>query len=638
MRPGVCLLALVVFARPSLADEPPTEKKDAPELSSVITGSRSERRLSEEPVATAVIDRRELRQSGATDLPKLLENQPGVQVERNYTGSGVRLEGFDPEHVLVLVDGERLSGTLVGTLDISQLRIDDIEQVEIVKGAGSALYGSDAMGGVVNLVSRGCGGNEYEARAVMSSLLQADVTASASHSFDDKGCLRLSGDFRRTPPLTLGVTPPATGVDGTLGGHLSGRGVWEVTPALRLTLLTRFGANDSAGVDNGVGGALFDRRTRVNTLDVTLRTELSLGAAGSLRLSLRQSYDEEQLLQDQRGSNELDRYQVVAAQLWQASLQYDKTFIERHRFVAGLEGSREGLTSQILNGGRSSRFRGAVYLQDAWRVTDAAPLRLVPSVRVDADSQFGVYPSPRFALRWDPFSFLTLHGSAGAGFRAPGFQQLSILFSNPSVGYRVNGNPALKPESSTNEQLGIEWRPREEFAVTLDLYNNDVNNLIAAQSLPRTGAGPTIYSYVNITRAVTRGGEVGVGLRPAKGLRIDLSYDYLYAQDLTEARPLEGRAPHQVSVRLGYRHQPLELEGSVRAGWMSARPFYDTDTGGADVLRLSPAYVTLDIRVSKTFLMGLGVVAGVDNALNAGNANDLPLPPRNFYGGLQARF
>jgi outer membrane receptor protein involved in Fe transport len=112
----------------------------------VVTGTRSERRLAEAPVATEVISRREIEASGARTVGDLLEKHPGLEVLRTFGGQQLRIQGLDPEYVLVLIDGQRAIGRIGGGIDLARFPVGAVERIEIVKGASSALYGSDRDG------------------------------------------------------------------------------------------------------------------------------------------------------------------------------------------------------------------------------------------------------------------------------------------------------------------------------------------------------------------------------------------------------------------------------------------------------------------------------------------------------------
>ncbi|MBI2505816.1 MAG: TonB-dependent receptor plug domain-containing protein [Candidatus Latescibacteria bacterium] len=120
----------------------------------VVTGTRTQRRLEDTPIQTTLISRQAIQQQGAARLSAILAEQCGLALARDYSGTGVQLQGFDADYTLILVDGEPIIGRTAGTLELDRFAAGSIEQVEIVKGPLSSLYGSEALAGVVNLITR----------------------------------------------------------------------------------------------------------------------------------------------------------------------------------------------------------------------------------------------------------------------------------------------------------------------------------------------------------------------------------------------------------------------------------------------------------------------------------------------------
>src|SRR5690606_32377237 len=120
-------------------------------------------------------------------------------------------------------------------------------------------------------------------------------------------------------------------------------------------------------------------------------------------------------------------------QLAQIGAQYDTLLGAEHLVSVGTEGWYESLRSERLAGGRGQRTRAALYVQDEWTLSAAPLLSVLPGARLDADSQFGAYATPRLAVRFDPAAQLTLRASYGWGYKAPDFRELYLLFENPSV-------------------------------------------------------------------------------------------------------------------------------------------------------------------------------------------------------------
>ena len=139
-------MIFIFIAGSAFAAEPDDEEDDDSVEEIVATGFRAPRDRASDPLATKVVDREDIGASGAEDAADLLEQVPGVDVQQSLLGTEIRLQGFDPDQILILVDAQRMNGRVGGALDLSRIPVESIERIEIVEGTASALYGADAMG------------------------------------------------------------------------------------------------------------------------------------------------------------------------------------------------------------------------------------------------------------------------------------------------------------------------------------------------------------------------------------------------------------------------------------------------------------------------------------------------------------
>ncbi|MBN8228561.1 TonB-dependent receptor [Corallococcus macrosporus] len=607
-------------------------------LQTVVTGSRTQERLRETPVATEVITRSEIVASGARDASELLSTRPGLVVQQGFAGAGLSMQGLAPEYVLVLVDGERVTGKVDGNIDVSRLSLEDIEQVEIVKGPASVLYGSDAMAGVVNFITRRAQRTlGADLRAAYGTLHRLDLDATGETRGDAWG-LRMSAGLQRRSAYDLDVSDIGT-TGSTLNGYdLSARGDWRGTGAMSLEGAASYSHRVQRGVDLGGAGAVFDRASRDHSFSSRLSPSWRLGDTATLRADASYAHFDRRYLRDQRNASALDTVEDTRDQQARVGAQVDARPGAGHALVAGTEYLGEWLRSDRLDGGGGRRGRGSVYAQDSWTLAEGPGLVLVPGGRLDVDSQFGLAATPRVALKVDPVSWLTVRGSYGWGYRAPSFQDLLIDFENPSVGYTVRGNPDLKPERSRSFSVNVEARPTGDTVLWAGAFQHALRDMIAA-SLQSEGDFLR-YSYINIARARVRGGELGLRQSLPGRVHVELGYALTDGTDQELDRALEGQARHRLTAQATWRHRAWGLEANVRGALTGERPFYpDTNGDGvADSYRASPT-VSLDARVA--WLMpagGLQLFVVGSNLTGAGNPKDLPIPPRTLQAGVSTRF
>jgi outer membrane receptor for ferrienterochelin and colicins len=624
---SLCSLTLAAsFAGVAWAQGVPSDE-------AVVTGTRTERRHADSPVATEVITRADIEASGAENLATVLEEQAGVDVTRaNASGANVRLQGLDPQYVLILVNGERVGGRVNGAVDLTRFPLEDIQRIEIVRGPSSALYGADAIGGVINLVTRRASRPwEAELHARQGAYDTVDATARAA-TLRGPVSLDLAGGYHRRDAFDLDPRDAATSGGAFDAGNASVRLDWR--PSSRATLGARaeWFLRGQRAVDTGPGGAVFDRRNLTETLSAALTASVQADDATRVRASLWYTLYRDQYLSDQRGSDELDQYQQTRNHIANASVQVDRAFGERHLATVGAEGYFERLDADRLRNGAGQRYRAAVFVQDQWAVLDRPALVVVPGVRVDVDSQFGVAPTPKVQVRLDPRPGLALRFSFGVGFRAPTFQELLLTFENPTANYLVTGNPDLRPETSRSFNAGAEWRAARALWLSLNLYRNDIDGLISTVADVGPPGAPTRYRYRNIASAWTMGAELSARLRPADGVVVDVGYTLTATRDEALDRPLEGRALHRGNVGLQLRHAATGFEASGRVAVVGPRPFYDTPG-----VPEAPPYASLDLRAAWSRWRSLTVFLGCDNVLDAGDPQVLRLPPRTLYAGVTLR-
>lgn len=637
----VCTLAMTVQTTPAGADEPasaPAEgddvatdandvATDANEEVIVVTGTRSERPLAGTPVITEVIDRKRLEESGVRTVSEALALRPGLWIDRGVAGTtGVTIQGLGPQYSLILVDGARQIGRTDGTLDLDRFGIADIEQIEIVRGPTSALYGADALGGVVNIITRKPGrGVTVDATARMDDRKAGELRGRVSGGLGVVAAA-LEAAYTDDPAIRRDPSTVATTIDAHEDRHVAARVSATHGEAWRFDGTADYLYRDLNGVDTQATGAIFDRRNLVETASARLAAQYAT-AATAIQLSADASLYRDQYALDQRRSDELDRYEVTDESLVEGAAQIARQLGD-HRASLGGELLREGLDADRL-ARAGDRTRGAVFAQDEWRLGEVIVL---PGARLDVDSQFGSHVTPRIAARWQVTGEVVARASAGLGYRAPSFKEMLLHFENPAVGYVVDGNPDLQPETSRSAQAGVEWQARPWLWLSVSGYHNGLHDLIYAVTKPDDGSGTLKFSYDNIGRARTSG--VDVSAMATRGrLGVELGYALTRGYDLDAERPLESVPRHRATLAVRWRDRDLGLDAFAAATLTGHRPFYVSED--PQMATLSERRTELRARVAKR-LGHLGGFVGVDNLLDAGDADLDRLAPRTFYAGLEA--
>lgn len=562
----------------------------------VVTAARREQRLADAVVETELISRAELERTGATDVASALVERSGLQLDGGVpAGAGVQMRGFDSRRVLVLIDGQPLIGRVNGNLDLSRLSLSSIERVEIVKGPQSILYGSEAMGGVVNLITRAAPESGTSGSLTVLSGSQGRREVSADGGWR-RGTLAATAD---AGARQVDLAPGLAGDAGTFARRWNGAarlrwesqaGAWAEGSVLgiderqryRTGQLFQFGDNTQLGARLAAGREIGLARLSA-TLSTSAFDHLSRSSTRDVPASDSGARDRQRLLQ-----GELLWNAVLGSTLLDAGVALRHESIEADRLTA---------ESHDLFG--VEPFAQATVSLGAFNVS--------PGVRLSWNERWGDFVAPRLAVMLRASEALAFRASVGRGFRAPDFKELYLRFVNDAAGYAVVGNPDLRPEHSSALSLGVEWTGGRTY-VRASAFANDYRDFIETGAPDVSGT----YSYSNVARGWTRGLELEGGLL-AGAWRVDGGADLLRTRDVATGTPLLGRPDY--TLRLGASGPTLAgIHGGITATYTGATPI----SRGADgrISEERGGFFRLDTRLARTLRPGLELSAGVTNALD----------------------
>ncbi|HEY4218666.1 MAG TPA: TonB-dependent receptor [Gemmatimonadaceae bacterium] len=589
----------------------------------VVTASRRLQRVTDAPVTTEVISRAEIEKSGAQDLNALLTQYVGVQPEPSVAGSGgVQIEGLSSEHVLVLVDGQPLVGRIDGELDLSRVPAWMIDHVEVIKGPLSTLYGSSAMGGVVNVITRD---------AVLS---RPAVTLAATGG--TQGRLEANGAVRGSAGDVSGLFGVGRRQDDVQPGRSDQSGAranrWDANGKLKWAP-----AGSGLSVDGALLGVREDQRWQSgqlyyfsNNVQADGRVGVqSLLNGGSGRAGLTFYYSQFSHTSRQATLPEpvSDSGDVSTESLGRVEATYSGQVRDGQIVDAGIDVDREALSTDRILGQRRTTMSAEPYAQ---YTMDVGRLSLVPGARLSYSDQWGTHFTPKVAALYRLGGGVALRASVGTGYRAPDFKELYITFLNGSVGYVVHGNPDLTPETSTNVTGGLEWTGSNAY-VRVQAYTNRFSSFIESVQEADSGAIEQ-FTYANIAHGVTRGVDVDAGVA-LRMLSLDASYGYLEAYDRGAGLPLLGATPR--SARLtGDVQLPARVRSSLTVLYWSAAPASQATVGLATTTIYRGAFTRVDGHVSRPFARGVEGQAGVTNLFDT-TPRDWPgITERRWYVGV----
>ncbi|MGD8378135.1 MAG: TonB-dependent receptor [Gammaproteobacteria bacterium] len=468
-----------------LAASPAARAGDTPITASenlIVTATRTPIAEEDSLAPVIVIDRAEIERSQAGDLAELLQFHAGLAIARNGgpgAATSLFLRGTDSNHTLVLVDGVRINPGTIGGAPLQNISPDMIERVEIVKGPRSALFGSDAIGGVINIITRHPTGSRAGA-SVRAGQYHTREAAAHLDWRDDGANLGLAVDRTLSDgfPSVIGSDIDRGYANTSLDFH-AGR----TLGAGRLQLRAWQAQGTSQYLDFSLNPVSQDFTNRTVALDY----HLPVNAIWTTSLNTARMIDRTD--QNQSRDHAHTRRDMID---WQNELTIDG----HQALVAGIYLAREhtAAASFGLDYGENTPVR-AVYAED-----DFATGRhhLVVAGRLTDHDAFGRHGTWNAEYGWQATDATRLSISSGTAFRAPD--------STDRFGY--GGNPDLAPETSRNIELGIRHNPDAGQVVSVQLFENRIVNLIEFVD-PDGFAGPQPGRNENIARARIRGLEIG---------------------------------------------------------------------------------------------------------------------------------
>lgn len=598
----------------------------------VVTAAGKEQLIANAPASISVIDREQLGKRFYRDLTDALTDAPGVIVSGGGDRQDISIRGVGSDYTLILVDGQRQTSRETrpnsdgpGVEGAWTPPLAAIERIEIIRGPMSSLYGSDAIGGVINIITR-------KTPSDWRSEVRVDATLQQREE---------SGNIYQTNLFTSGSL-----VKDTLGlqlyGQFSKRIEDEIVDAYRGREADNFTAK-LAFTPNKQHELLVEAVRQSQTLDATLgKTVEPLAEGGecgrrgcpesstteyegqSLSLAHNAFWDFGQsrsyIKRDEYDNNarriSVDNLDVQT--LWSLPLS------DAHSLTLGGSYFEEELTdlttNQISDLTRVDGHQTSLFAENEWRMSRA--FSLTTGLRYDYDDTFGSHWSPRVYGVWRVMPKSTLKAGVSTGFRAPGLREVTPDWGQVSRGGNVYGNPNLTPEESLNYELGWyqHWR---HGRANITLFHNEFKDKITRVACPQSicNAGPNQFgslptTRVNIDEAVTRGVEVSASQRLSKHWKVRSNYTYTDSEQKSgeyAGNPLNQLPKHLLQVSVDYRWSK-KANSWLRVHYRGEES-QPTEGPSQDSL-IAPSYTLTDVGINYSASRKLTLSAGLYNVFN----------------------
>ncbi len=634
----------------------------------VLTATRTQRQLSSLPVMADIVTQEEINRIHSVRLPDILSEQTGLISVPDFGGvEGVQIQGMDSQYILVLLDGVPLVGRSAGTLDIGRITTGNIQQIEIIKGASSSLYGSDALGGVINIITQSneLGFNAHVGHQLGSFNNQNSIS-NINYKKDQVGIdvfmNRFSSDGFDLVPKDQFQT---------------------VHPFVNYTATARFSYEFSDNITASIYGRVYDEHQENSSLlssDEILTGEnnldelnLNFNAHWNINDQWRSElefhstrYTLGSFLNDSNG--ETFSNSAFVQNLTRPEIRTVFSPNEKNTIIGGFGSTQESVQRDDFIS--NPRFHAQYF----YFQYDAYPLEgwnVIAGFRFDWHSEYNAQFSPKLALRYQLTRDFAIKGSVGYGFKAPDFRQLYLNFTNKNVGYIVIGrqavenrlrelalqgelttgsvhrltqimgqfNSPLKAESSIAYNAGLTFNPSKAINMSATYFRNNISNLIETLPIARLRNGQNIFSYINLNEVYTEGLEYNFKWSILKNLDLKGGYQLLYSKDQAIEKAfregnvfarnsvsspvirlneddyygLFNRSRHMANLKLFYEVPSWGFDTNIRATYRSKYALFDTNSNAhLDVYdHFADAYCIVDFALNKrlfnNYLLGFGI-------------------------------
>jgi outer membrane receptor for ferrienterochelin and colicins len=627
------ILGLLLCLSQALVWSQTIESEISPE-EITVTGNRSwDTGLIDAPVKVEVLNKEYFEEQQYQDLSQGISDIPGVSTANTARRSGSRsalIQGFGENSVLVMIDGTPVSQNSSFGFDLSQISTSDIEKVEVIKGGASALYGSQAMGGVINIVTKR---PEKKTKADLdistSQATSGDSGLGRNIQFNSTGQFKkigskLSFSYRDQEsfdldPLTIGQEGVAfEKMHGSLYLEKKWRNIKFFTNYMLLIGSTT--SKSSRPYSSSAFGPSINE-TDTTTQNIKLGMETSIGK-GSLRALLNYESTVDKLnLNDNPNTPFVETLKNTNFEARRFDLIYKDFKVANHDLTFGLlvkedEVNQQTTTQAVeqivvntidIDQQKIRSYEG--YIQDTyfWRNYEVSP-----GVRYQYDDNFGSYAAPKINIShygdWKDVSFKSWL-TVGTGFRTPSVKERFFTLDHTSVAnYIVIGNEQLEPEESLSFQVGEEISFNKNYSVHTNLFLNRVSNLIDTVEKD-TGTSSRLFTYDNFDEVISRGVELGLKVQLTESLSARLNYTYSETINQKTNLLLANRPLHVGLFSLSYN---LDQRWKLQSlGRFFGAKYVDNENQDT-----SPQYSVLDLRASYQWNKRLKIYSSLNNALN----------------------
>lgn len=610
----------------------------------------------------SIVNQNDIKSSNYNSVEDILENTVGINITANdrsiFGRNNVTFRGMDSRHTAILIDGKKISNTdaNIGHSDFQYnwVAMEDIEKVEIIRGPMSSLYGSKALGGVVNIITKKPKNGLHGSLSTKLSYPQdkegigKDFSLYGAGKFDKfYFSLALQKQIQDIVPSTnpKDKTSKFEGKDITNADFKIGYEINEnqdislnIIRGKEIREVTLDATKDAIGnvdpivhydkyydIDKYLYSLTYDRATHFGGFNI--KGYISKSSTKAAQFSKTHEV-EDKILSAEFYIDQFDTHYLIFGAEYKNEYYGSIPFKDTFSPVPGIKIPTKSFEDDHNN--------MSFYVQDEINIKDNFLLTI--GGRFDNHEVYGNEFSPKLYLVYKLSDNQRIKLGYGRGFNAPAIKEMSDNYSliNPNAGHAFMGNSNLKPEIVNTYELGYEYFD-DLHSIKATLFYNDISDLISTKYTGKKTMGIEIEQYSNIKEAYTRGLELELGRKELlKGLDVFAYYTFLDTKDKEQDIELNFKPKHKININVDYKITN-SLQASLRYAYTGEQKNYRIKEGQMDKL---DGFSTLGLQLSKNFAKNFNVRLGVDNLTNEKleDQYNYQLRDRTYYLALDYKF
>ena len=523
-----------------------------------ISATKTSKLIDDLPIPVTIITEKEIQEFSASKLYDVITKQTGIVSVTTKTGTeGLQMQGLDASYTTILIDGFPVIGRSFGTLDLNRISVGDIERIEVIKGPSSSLYGSNALGGVINLISK----KQIDDGPIINTSLKhaSHNTTHSSLVYKYKeGTFQISNsfDYYKTDGYDLIDTDLLSTVNPYSNYTFRSNLRYVLSDKLLLNTNGHYYKQEQINIATD-SSSLLKGESSIKEWSFGTSAKYLMNSNFSQQLEIyKTNYRADEFLNTEDGVLYEDNY--FDHTLLQSEMKSYFTYKGLNSIV-GFGITKEELSRRDFSNNPEQDLKFIYGQLDA---TAFNKVNIILGSRYDNYTNYTPVVSNKLALGFSLTNKIQINSSVGTGFKTPDFRQKYFDFTNSTIGYIVLGRDVaidrledmqnvqeivpfselsspLKSETSLNINIGLRYNPTNNFSFDFNFFNNKVNDLIEWKLVAKDENNINIYSYFNVNQVETKGLEFNTTYKKADNWEIKFGYQLLYAYDTEVVRNIK---------------------------------------------------------------------------------------------------